>query len=161
MADDQPSDRVADPRHRQFDFWLGTWNVRQPDGSAAGRNRIERLFEDCGLAEHWEGAGGLRGASYSAFDAVRGAWHQTWIDSSGSVLLLDGGMRGDAMVLEGTTASDADGPLRHRITWSVVDAGGDELRQHWEVSRDEGATWTTAFDGRYVRDAPSPVRPPR
>ncbi len=154
MADDQPTDPLADPRHRQFDFWLGTWDVRQPDGSAAGRNRIERLFDGCGLAEHWEGASGLRGASYSAFDTGRATWHQTWIDSSGSVLLLDGGMGNDAMVLEGRTesaAGDSDGALRHRISWSVTDVDGDELRQHWQVSRDEGATWTTAFDGRYTR----------
>jgi hypothetical protein len=63
-------------------------------------------------------------------------------------------MRNDAMVLEGRTesaAGDADGALRHRISWSVTDVDGDELRQHWQVSRDEGATWTTAFDGRYTR----------
>lgn len=26
-----------------------------------------------------------------------------------------------------------------------------EVRQLWEVSSDNGATWTTAFDGRYRR----------
>ena len=28
--------------HRQFDFWLGEWEVRAPDGKLAGVNRIER-----------------------------------------------------------------------------------------------------------------------
>ena len=48
-----------------------------------------------------------------------------------------------AMVLEGI---DAD--ARHRITW-IRD--GDDVRQLWETSRDDGETWETAFDGRYRR----------
>ena len=47
------------------------------------------------------------------------------------------------MVLEGI---DAD--ARQRITWTLVDEG---VRQLWETSKDDGATWTVAFDGRYRR----------
>ena len=35
-----------------------------------------------------------------------------------------------------------------RITWTQE---GDEVRQVWETSTDDGATWTVAFDGRYRR----------
>ena len=47
------------------------------------------------------------------------------------------------MVLEGI---DAD--ARQRITWTV---DGDGVRQLWETSKDDGSTWSTAFDGRYRR----------
>ncbi len=147
---------AEDPR-RQFDFWLGVWEVREPNGSLAGRNRIERLFGDIGLHERWEGVSGLRGTSYNIF--AHGRWHQTWVDSSGTLLLLDGGLRGDAMVLEGTTGS-ADDPgasLLHRISWSVMDGDPDRVRQHWEVSRDGGVSWETAFDGRYRRVEVAPI----
>ena len=152
MDEQQGTQPCADAERRRFDFWIGTWEVRHPDGSLAGRNRIERMFDGCALAEHWEGESGLRGASYTAFDTGRGRWHQTWVDSSGSLLLLDGGWHDGAMVLEGSTRSDADGAVRHRISWSRADGGSGTVRQHWEVSRDDGATWSTAFDGRYRRE---------
>ena len=108
-----------------------------------GRNSITAPFDTGAVAEHWRGAGGVVGHSLSAWDAGRGCWHQTWVDSTGEVLLLDGGPRGDAMVLEGI---DAD--ARQRITWTVE---GDGVRQLWETSTDDGESWTTAFDGRYAR----------
>lgn len=137
---------MTDDPHRQFDFWLGEWEVRDPGGTLVGRNRIARLFGDIGLQENWKGASGLHGASYTVFVSERDRWHQTWVDSSGALLLLEGGMRDGSMVLEGTTAS-----VRHRISWSIIDGGPDRVRQHWETSDDDCATWETAFDGRYRR----------
>ncbi len=137
---------------RQFDFWLGEWDVRTPDGALAGHNRIRRTVGGAGLREEWRGKGGLRGTSLNAWSAERGVWHQTWIDSSGTVLLLEGGLRDGVMVLEGSTA-DEDRPgetLRHRISWSVEDGDPGRVRQHWQTSAD-GKAWETAFDGRYRR----------
>jgi hypothetical protein len=39
--------------------------------------------------------------------------------------------------------------MRHRITWTPLPEG--RVRQFWENSRDEGKTWSVAFDGTYVR----------
>jgi hypothetical protein len=53
------------------------------------------------------------------------------------------------MVLEGTAPGETGAvPERQRITWTP---GPDGVRQHWESSADDGATWATAFDGRYRR----------
>lgn len=133
---------------RQFDFWVGEWEVTDPEGSLVGRNSITRLFGGRALAERWSGAGGGEGASLSAWDAARGRWHQTWTDSTGSTLLLDGGLVDGAMVLEGDAPGDEEPSRqqRHRITWTPVDHG---VRQLWQVSDDEGATWAVAFDGHY------------
>ena len=41
--------------------------------------------------------------------------------------------------------------MRQRITWErQADA---RVRQLWEASEDEGATWAVAFDGFYSRVA--------
>jgi hypothetical protein len=140
------------PEHRQFDFWLGEWEVRSPEGKVVGHNRVTRLFDATGLREEWAGASGLRGTSLNLYDAARGRWHQTWIDSSGTVLLLDGGLRDGTMVLVGESPADGDpeATVRHRISWSLIDGDPDQVRQHWETSAD-GASWETAFDGRYRR----------
>lgn len=136
---------------RAFDFWLGTWDVFAPDGTHFGTNRIEALHDGTALAEHWEGAGGVRGTSLNAVDPATGRWHQTWVDSTGSLLLLDGGPSDGGMVLEGVAPADDDpGRLdRQRITWAPLPDG--VVRQHWEVSSDDGRSWRTAFDGRYRR----------
>jgi hypothetical protein len=34
--------------------------------------------------------------------------------------------------------------------WEVFTPDG-AVSQHWETSQDDGATWATAFDGRYVK----------
>ena len=135
---------------RAFDFWLGAWDVFAPDGRQVGTNHIEGLLDGRVLQEHWQGRGGISGTSLNALDVTSGRWHQTWIDSSGSVLLLDGGPRDGGMVLEGLTPNETDPTRsdRNRISW-IPAAGGGEVRQLWEVSTDDGATWTVAFDGRY------------
>jgi hypothetical protein len=134
---------------RDFDFWIGEWDVFGPEGRQVGTNSITRVLDGSALAEHWRGAGGVEGQSLNAYDATRGRWHQTWVDSTGGVLLLDGSLVDGAMVLEGTvTGADAVLPQRQRITWTRE---SDGVRQHWETSDDDGITWKTSFDGRYRR----------
>ncbi len=137
------------PEHHQFDFWIGTWDVTQPGGARAGANRIEPILGGCALRESWTGAGGSHGTSYNAYDAGRRRWHQTWVDDQGTVLLLDGKYADDRMTLEGETLDTAGHPQRQRIIWEQTAPG--RVRQLWQTSSDSGATWITAFDGRYVK----------
>lgn len=140
-----------DAAFRAFDFWLGEWNVHTPAGKLAGTNRIEREYGGCVLHERYDTGKGYRGESLNIYDAPRKAWHQTWVDTDGTLLTLEGGPVGSAMVLEGRTTG-ADGAItRHRITWTPNADGS--VRQLWESTDDKGA-WTIAFDGRYTRKPP-------
>jgi hypothetical protein len=146
-ADKPPACTAAE--HRQFDFWIGSWNVMEK-GKLAGHNRITAIDGGCVLLESWTGASGFTGHSLNIYDASRGKWHQTWVDNSGSLLVLEGTFRDGKMVLEGDhEVPGAKKGRRERITWTPLPGG--ELRQHWESSTDGGATWTTAFDGHYKR----------
>ena len=143
-----PPDPCAAAETRQFDFWIGDWDVFTPDGKLAGTNRIATVY-GCVLHEQWKAAR-MEGQSINRYDARRGVWHQTWFDSMGSLLLIEGGMKDGAMVL-----TDAAIPGRkpeapvNEIRWSRNDDGS--VRQHWRQSKDGGKTWATAFDGKYVR----------
>jgi hypothetical protein len=130
---------------RDFDFWVGDWDVFGPEGRQIGRNTIDLLFGGVAIAEHWRGAGGVEGRSLNAYEASGHQWHQTWVDSSGDLLMLEGGLVEGAMVLSGTVMTDA-GPALQRITWTPEDDG---VRQQWESSTDQGVSWQTVFDGRY------------
>lgn len=136
------------PEYRQFDFWLGEWEVRNREGRVAGVNRIEREYGGCVVHERYRAESGYSGESLNIFDAGRGVWHQTWVDTAGTLLRLEGGLRDGAMVLEGRTRAADGRVVRHRITWTPNEDGN--VRQLWESTDAEGA-WTTTFDGRYTR----------
>jgi hypothetical protein len=141
----------ATAAHQQFDFWLGQWEVRDPAGKVVGHNRIETAHGGCALIEHWTSVTGVTGTSVNIYDRDRRQWHQTWVDSGGGLLQLDGGRSDAAMVLAGD-AFDADAPghtARQRVTWTPQPDG--RVRQLWESSSDGGRTWTVVFDGLYAR----------
>lgn len=140
--------------YHQFDFWIGTWEVRDPSSKTVlGHSRIEAISDGCGISEHWTGAKGSSGVSYNAWDSDTKRWHQFWIGNQpNGVLHLEGGIVDGSMALAGTKNNAPTGkPQRQRITWTPAKDGS--VRQHWESSDDDGKTWTTAFDGIYRKDA--------
>ena len=140
-----PPPACQSAEHRQFDFWLGEWEVFLPNGKKAGDSRIESISAGCALLENWSGSGGFSGKSLNSYDGGGDKrWHQSWVDSSGSRLELAGRYVDKRMVL-----SSAPGTTVQRIAWSVNDDGS--VRQLWESTADGGTTWTVQFDGRYVR----------
>lgn len=147
QSQDMPAKPCAGPEYRQFDFWIGEWDVTA-NGKAAGTNRIEAVAGDCGLQENWTGAGGSTGRSLNAYSPQDGKWHQTWLGSGGLWMPLSGGLRGTSMVLEGQTLDREKHVVHQRITWTPQPDG--RVRQLWEQSKD-GKTWSAAFDGMYRR----------
>ena len=145
-----PPPACTDAAWRQFDFWLGEWEVHTADGKLAGTNRITREYGGCVLHERYQTAKGYSGESLNTYDPGRKRWHQTWVDNTGTLLLLDGSLQGRAMVMEGSTTDAAGVETRHRITWTPNDDGS--VRQHWQ-STDATGAWVTAFDGLYRRRA--------
>jgi hypothetical protein len=137
-----------DAAYRNFDFWIGEWEVRTPDGQLAGINRITREYGGCVIHERYSSGRGYSGESLNMYDAGRRRWQQTWVDNQGMLLLLEGQFADDRMVLEGETLDKKGTATKHRITWTRNADG--TVRQLWEVTDAKGA-WTTAFDGRYAR----------
>lgn len=136
----------TDDAYRQFDFWLGDWQVYKPDGTPAGENRISREIGGCVLHERYRTTSGYEGESFNIYDASRGRWHQTWVDNGGLLLVLEGGLHGRDMVLEGDGHDAAGKPARQRITWTPNADGS--VRQLWQ-SRTATGDWQTVFDGHY------------
>jgi len=134
------------PEYRQFDFWLGEWDVSdQRVEREKAFNRITSIHGGCVVLEEFEApASRFSGTSLNFYDRKSAQWHQTWIDNHGQPLFLAGGLVEDRMVL----ISDADKMPIQRIAWTPNKDGS--VRQHWESSED-GATWKTAFDGLYVK----------
>lgn len=147
----------AGPQYREFDFWLGDWEVRNAAGQLLGRNRITKRHGGCVVLEEWESAGGS-GSSFNVYDQPTKQWHQFWVDASGTNWLssdkqgnpatLRGGIRDGAMVMASHPDTLPSIGLT-RVTWRPLPDGG--LRQTVEGSSDGGKTWTVSFDGFYKK----------
>lgn len=146
------------PEAHHLDFWIGSWDVFLPDGRKAGENRIEAILGHCALLENWTSERGGEGKSMNFYDPNLARWRQLWIDGTGTVIDFDrGGLIGNAMQFLGSTVGPDGAAVRQRLSFHPV--APDTVRQVWEQSADDGETWTTVFDGLYVRQHGS--RPPQ
>jgi len=134
----------AAPEYRQFDFWAGDWDAFEIDGSTpVARIRVDRLLDGCVLREVYEDTAGLRGESFSIYDASRKLWHQSWVTNRGQLLVIEGRLETGEMVLSGVDHT-AEGGERHvRGTWKPVNEGARETAV---TSTDGGKTWKPWFD---------------
>jgi tetratricopeptide (TPR) repeat protein len=137
------------PEHRHFDFWIGEWDVKTPQGQQAGTNSVQRVVDGCVIFENWTGSQGGNGKSFNYYDRTDGKWHQLWVGSGGVVINFSGGFKDEAMRYEAVTTGANGNKALHRMIFSKVE--GDKVRQLWEISTDEGKTWSVSFDGMYVR----------
>jgi hypothetical protein len=76
----------ARAEYRQFDFWIGSWDVYPTGGrQLVAHSLIESVYNRCGLRENWmplktQNSGG----SLNIYVSGEKLWRQTWIDSSGA-----------------------------------------------------------------------------
>ena len=146
----------ADGPFRQFDFWVGEWDVRDAEGKTAGVNRIASEENGCVLVERWNSAAGGHGQSYNYYDPAAGKWKQLWV-GLGILLHMEGGLVDGSMRLEGPLQYLKEGRRTTlRGTWSKLPDG--RVRQHFEESEDGGKSWTTWFDGYYTHRQASDSR---
>ena len=137
-------------RFRQFDFWLGNWDVHLENGTFAGTNSIAAREHGCVLIENWRGASGGTGHSINYLDGASGEWVQHWNDSSGSQIAIRGGLTDEGMRLTGQIHYvGSNTTLPFRGLWTPLADG--RVRQYFEQSNDDGASWVPWFEGFYTR----------
>lgn len=134
--------------NRQFDFWIGDWDV-QVSGQQAGTNSIQRILDGCVLFENWTGASGVTGKSFNIYNAATRKWQQTWVDSTGTILELAGEYKDGKLSLSGESPQNNGTRTLQRLTF--FNLSPERVRQLWEQSTDGGKTWTVVFDGMYIR----------
>jgi hypothetical protein len=147
-----PESCVENDAFSALDFWIGEWTVHVAD-QQVGTNRIEKILNGCAVVEHWVDVGGGRGQSLFYYIPADDEWKQVWVTEQATVTggvkekrlvarLADGSVR-----FQGEIALPQAGSYLDRTTLTPLPEG--RVRQHIEVSRDGGATWTTTFDAEY------------
>lgn len=151
-----PPPACTGPEHRQFDFWVGYWDV-YPTGkpNMVAHSLIEKLYGGCAVRENWLPLKGTGGGSLNNYVRSDGRWHQTWLDSSNARVDFAGGLAGGKMVLTGFWRG-VNGPGKDGIVRMTYTPNADgSVRQLGEVSTDHGLTWQTSFDFTYRKSASS------
>jgi tetratricopeptide (TPR) repeat protein len=138
----------ARPEYRQFDFWIGEWAPQNVQGVTVGTSSIQLILGSCIIFENWN-TPVSSGKSFNLFDATDGKWHQTWVDARGTMTHYVGGLESEGkMVLVSEATANGKRTL-NRMTFTKLPDGN--VRQHGEASTDDGKTWSTTFDFKYVR----------
>lgn len=148
----QPLPCAQDPKFREFDFWVGEWDVTPvnlPAGRPKPQSRIEKILADCVILENWMPPGNPGGKSFNIYNRAKQQWEQTWVDASGAVVHFSGHVRDGNMYYTSTTPLPNGATQLGKMTFFRVAA--DSVRQLWEQSTDNGKTWNVGFDGMYVR----------
>jgi hypothetical protein len=135
---------------KQFDFWLGHWQVKLADGTIAGENTITREQNGCVLVENWHGARGGSGISLNYFDQAKQQWVQIWTGSEGSQIQITGGLQNGSMLLVGKISTlGQTGSADFRGTWTLLEDG--RVRQFFEQYDDKEKIWQPWFEGYYEK----------
>jgi hypothetical protein len=141
---------------REFDFWIGEWNVFDSQtGELGGHSKIEKVSGGCAILENWTAVGGMphNGKSLNFIDPKTNKWKQVWIGSYGIneqniETFLDGEYKDNKMQFRYDFNQSG---THYLVRFSFFNEGPNQVRQRKELSKDEGSTWTISYDYTYKR----------
>lgn len=132
------------PEQRQFDFWVGEWNV-SPSGNAKAiaESSITSHDQGCVILENWRPFEGPHAHSLNSYDTSDGRWHQTYVDATGKRTEMAGRFE------SGIMRFDIPGPSRTRMNYQSGDA--NTVRQWGERQDAASGNWIVIWDLTYRR----------
>ena len=146
----------SNPIYRQFDFWLGEWEVFGVNGKKAGDSKISLILDSCIILEEWTSANKQNGVvyagkSFNTYNSVTKQWQQTWVDNSGNTTAFTNGKFENNKIVFTTEPFpfSKDSMAIRRLTF--FNLGIDKVRQLGEITKDKGAAWITEYDLEYRR----------
>jgi len=150
----EKADTIARPcvhhaEYRQFDFWIGEWDVVTTQGqNPAGTSSIQPIIDQCVLLENWTGGGGT-GKSFNHYDTFRKIWMQDWVDSQSNSIHFEGKLEDGVMSYYADSRKPDGTPIRRHLQFFKLDP--DHVRQFSQQSSDGGKSWATEYDFTYNR----------
>jgi len=117
---------------------------------------ITKTIYGCIVLEEWTSATvtqGIRyaGKSFNTYNASTKQWQQTWVDNvGGSNEYLEGKGGNNSVVFKTSSFSYSKDTMAIRRL-SFYKLSDDKVRQHGEISKDNGNSWSTEYDLEYRR----------
>jgi hypothetical protein len=137
------------PEYRQFDFWIGEWDVVTTQGqNPAGTSSIQLILDQCVILENWTGGG--TGKSFNRYDTRLKKWIQDWVDSQSNSVHFEGSVDKDGIMHYYADDLDSQNKsIKRYLQLLSIDA--DHVRQFSQASSDGGKTWNPQYDFTYIR----------
>ncbi len=146
----------TNPVYRQLDFWVGEWEAFGKKGNKAGDSKISIILDSCIVLEEWTSVQppqGIRyaGKSFNTYNAVTQQWQQTWVDNvGGTTEYLTGKLENNTMVFLSKPFRFSKDTVAIRKL-QLFNLGKDKVRQLFEISKDNGQSWSVEYDLEYRR----------
>jgi tetratricopeptide (TPR) repeat protein len=138
------------PEYRQFDFWIGEWDVVSTQGQQpVGASSIQLILDKCVILENWTGGGGGVGRSFNIYNSTTKKWEQIWVDSSGGLMKFEGVLNNGVLDYYGDALAPNGAPMKRRLQF--FNQGPEKVRQFSQHSADGGKTWQVEYDFTYLR----------
>ncbi len=138
---------------RQLDFWLGEWTIQNPGAPAGSTSKVYLTLDKCEVVESWHDSAGRAGENRFAYNYENKSWRGMFADNRGHVhVFVDGKVSVGLAEFYGPSQGPNGETVLHRIKVSRVNP--NEVAQVWEKSENNGATWSTVFQGKYSRKTP-------
>jgi len=135
--------------YKQFDFWVGNWEVFDAENKLIGTNNVVRTPNACAIQENWESkTSPNKGTSYNYFNNSDKKWHQVWIDNSGFILNLEGNFIDGKMVLKSGLIKNQKQNYYNRISWYKEN---NNVIQIWDYIDEEEKVIQQVFKGIYKK----------
>lgn len=149
----------SNPKYNEFDFWIGEWEVYGKNGNLAGTSKISKILDNCVILEEWTSVTPQKGLTYSGksyntYNSASGQWQQTWVDNSGGTTeFLTGKFENNSIQFLSRPFNNNKQISIRRLTFYKLDNGN--IRQHGEISTDDGKTFTNEYDLEYRKKSTS------
>lgn len=146
--------------HQQLDFLLGTWEWRDPDGTALATASFTRPSPSASsIVTTFVGGNG----SYVIVGMISPvsedrSWEWVEADGIGTTIKRRGVANGQAITFEGAMAGPTGTIAHMRLARSLEPDG--RLRERAEASWDDGHTWNLHHEAYFIRATPTPPTPP-
>jgi hypothetical protein len=147
---------------KQFDFWLGNWNIKQKilkaDGSwfeSKAKTRVTKILDGCAVQENWEGEvqffwegmqkpEKIKALSVRSFDVKTEIWKINWMDTRNPQFsTFEGNFANGKGEFFRKVVGENGKETIIRITFS--DIKSNSVRWDLAVSSDNGKTFITLW----------------
>ena len=166
--DTQDVQAALPPESRQFDFWIGEWDVNlrmlQDDltwrDSVQAEAHIYPVLNGKAVLELWDSSS-IKGFSLRHYDPAKDAW-VLWLNWPSQNRSGSGSLEGTFRHGRGNFYASNDQPdgSRSISRYSFNDITADSLRWDDAYSKDGGRTWTNNWIMEFSRTAARPELPP-
>ncbi len=162
--DQRAQSAFSDDPHRQFDFWIGEWDVllreRDADGEwkqlVTARDSIYSILNGKAILELWD-SNTIKGYSLRYYDPALQKW-VLWLNWPGKNRSSNSSLQGIFRHGRGDFASEYDLPNGDHMmqVYSFNDVSQNALRWDDRYSKDNGKTWSFNWIMEFSRRAVEP-----